>query len=76
MFEIEAEFGEIVVILDEVYSEMHKFKFMGFRIESKKSLRVLSALVDSIAANLAPLLKQMQQQQQEAIKIAQTIPGK
>ena len=46
LVDIEAEFGEIILVLDEVYSEMHKFKFMGFKIESKKSIRVLGTLVD------------------------------
>lgn len=44
--ELEAEFGDITLVLDEVYSEIHKFKFMGFKMESKKSIRVLGALID------------------------------
>lgn len=43
---MEAEFGEIILVLDEVFSESHKFKFMGIRIESKKTVTVLGALAD------------------------------
>lgn len=38
--------GKLEVLIDEVYSKMHLLKFMGLKIESKKSLVVLSALVD------------------------------
>ena len=71
VFEFEAEFGEIIVVLDEVFSEMHKFKFMGFRIESKKSLKLLAHVLDSISANIQPLMKQL-----EKIKVdAQSTKG-
>lgn len=44
--EVEAEFGEIILVLDEVFSETHKFKFMGVRVESKRTVAVLGALAD------------------------------
>lgn len=52
--EFQIEFGEFILILDEIYSEVHKLKFMGIRVESKKSLRVLTALVDVLAVLRRP----------------------
>lgn len=67
--EIEAEFGEILLIIDEVFSEMHKFKFMGFKIEAKKTVRVIAALVDSISSNLGPIFKQVKDAQNDAMSM-------
>lgn len=61
MIEIEAEFGEILLIIDEVYSEMHKFKFMGFKFEAKKSLKVISTLIDSISLSLKPIMQKIKE---------------
>lgn len=68
--EIEAEFGEILLIIDEVFSEMHKFKFMGFKVEAKKTIRIISVLFDSISSSLGPVLRQVRDAQKATLELA------
>ena len=42
---VNVEIGKLELIVDEVYRQMHMFKFMGLRVESKKSLTVLGSLI-------------------------------
>lgn len=65
VLEIEAHFGNIVLILDEIYSEMHKFQFMGVRMETKTPVRGLNMLIQSISSNLNPIIAKLNEQREE-----------
>ena len=39
------DLGKLELLVDEVYSKMHLFKFMGVKVEAKKSIVVLAQLI-------------------------------
>lgn len=39
------EFGNILMLIDELYAKKHFFKFMGIRLESKKSVYILENIL-------------------------------
>lgn len=39
------DFGNIEILIDELYSKRHFLKFLGIRLESRKTIKILHGLV-------------------------------
>jgi hypothetical protein len=50
-------FGQVEVLLDKIYSGRYSLQMLGFRIESRKSLRVLQSLYKVSLPLKVPLTK-------------------
>ena len=42
---VSVDLGKLELLVDEVYSKMHLFKFMGVKVEAKKSIVILADIV-------------------------------